>query len=447
MLLFIVLHKTTGAPWRSAFVAAMFSIHPLRIESVAWATERKDVLGAFFWMATLWTYIGYVRRPGLLKYALIIFSFSLGLMAKPMLVTLPFVLLLMDFWPLGRVGIREYPTIEPESGKRKASPAWLVIEKLPLFALAAASSIVTYWVVRIRGGINAEAIPFPWRLANGVVSYLEYMGKLVWPSELAILYPHPSDSLPLLQAAASFAVLAAISILVLVHAKRYPYLIVGWLWFLGTLVPIIGFIQVGAQSMADRFTYVPHVGLVIALTWITSEFTSSWRRRKAVLSIVSGLIIFLFSTSTAYQLGYWKDSIALFSRAVQVTSNNSLAHLFLGVALASEGRLDQATIHFSESIKIKPRLSALSNMARTLVRQGKLEEAAAMYSRALQVAPYDATIHNNLANVLVELGKVKQGVLHYKEALLIQPELAEASHNLERALRKLAKNEAGWQDE
>jgi hypothetical protein len=438
LLLFIVLHKMTGALWRSAFVAALFSIHPLRIESVAWAAERKDVLGALFWMTILWTYLRYVRRPRMLNYVLIVFSFSLGLMAKPMLVTLPFVLLLLDFWPLCRFGFGKSKAHGSEEGKRRTSPAVLVLEKLPLFALAAASSIATLFAVHGFGGINPEAIPFDSRAVNTLVSYLEYIRKLVWPSGLAILYPFPTD-LPFWQAGISLVVLTAISILVVAYARRYPYLVVGWLWFLGTLVPVIGLFHVGPQALADRFTYVPHVGLLLALTWGAAELASAWRCRKTILSTASGLIILLFSWETTHHLGYWRDSITLFSRAVQITETNFMARHLLGTALASQGRLAEAAIHFSESVKIKPvYVPALFNLASTLSAQGKLEEAAAIYSRALQVAPYDAASHNNLGNVLVKLGKTEEGVLHYQEALRIKPDLTEARINLDLTLRRLS---------
>jgi protein O-mannosyl-transferase len=473
LMLFLVLRGMTGALWRSACVAALFSLHPLRIESVAWAAERKDLLGGLFWMLTLWAYLRYVRRPETKNYLVILLSFSLGLMAKPTVVTLPFALLLLDYWPLGR-----FPWGPPPADKslwacwEPRSSARLLVEKLPLFILTGISSLATYVVVRRAGDVpGLDSIPLDLRIGNSLVSYVKYMEKTIWPMDLACLYPHPMDALSFWLVAGSFILLGGISLLVFFHAKRHPYLPVGWLWYLGTLIPVIGLVHVGAQGMADRFTYLPHMGLFLAAVWGVGDLTLKWPYRNAFLYSGSCVILFLFALSTHDQLRHWKDSTSLFSRAIEVTRNNFLAQYFLGNALARENRPAEAAIHFAESLRMNPHnYSALYNLAFIMAREGRLEEATFYYSEALRLNPSDATIHNNLgnlwvrrrnpdravrhflealkihpdyatahnnlANVLIEQGRLQEAIHHYSEALRIQPGFAETRYNLERALQK-----------
>ncbi|MEW6668810.1 MAG: tetratricopeptide repeat protein [Thermodesulfobacteriota bacterium] len=472
LILFHVLRKMTGALWQSAFVAAIFVIHPLRIESVAWVTERKDVLSVFFWMTTLWAYLRFTERKDASSYILTVLSFTLGLMAKPTLVTLPFILLLLDYWPLGRSRFGLHGAIHPpHSAGGIQSPALIFLEKTPLFLLAAGSSLVTFLAVNTAGGINAEAVPLGLRLQNAAISYVKYMGKMFWPADLAFLYPHSLEPPSLWLVAGAVLFLGCLSVLVFVHAVRHPYLLVGWLWYLGTLIPVIGLVQVGTQTMADRFTYVPQVGITIATAWGVSDLLSRGSGRNLFLAVISGLILCFLALSTHSQLRYWKDSISLFSHALQVTDRNFMAHHLLGLALSREGRTPEAMSHFSEALKINPiYVPSLYNLAFAKATEGKLTEAVETYSAALRINPKDVTIHNNLgnvlarmgqrdeavrhfmealkidpryapahnnlANVLVEQGRRQEAVRHYTEALRVQPDFAKARHNLERVLRK-----------
>jgi tetratricopeptide (TPR) repeat protein len=483
LLLFLVLRNMTGALWRSAFVAAVFALHPLRIESVAWVAERKDVLAAFFWMTTLWAYLKFTRKPSAANYILTIFIFAFGLMAKPTLVTLPFVVILLDYWPLGRFRFGLYNTIHSaDSGGNIRSPAMIILEKVPLLLLAAGSSLVTFLAVKMAGGINPDAVPLALRAENALISYVKYLGEMIWPTDLAVLYPHSPDPLSFWSVAGSLFLLGCVSFVVFLQATRQPYLVVGWLWYLGTLVPVIGLVQVGAQTMADRFTYVPHVGLSIAAVWGVSDLTSRWPRRNILLAVISGLILCSLALSTHRQLPYWKDSISLLSRAIQVTRNNFLAHHFLGNALSREHRLPEAIHQFSEALKINPRhLPSLYNLAFIMAQEGMLEEATDHYNRALQLSPNDATIynnlgnllarqgksgeairhyskaleikpdyapaHNNLGNLFMEEGKTEQAIIHYSAALRIEPGLSEARHNLKLAMERMRQKESEGTDE
>jgi tetratricopeptide (TPR) repeat protein len=443
LLLFLVLKNMTGALWRSAFVAAVFSLHPLRIESVAWVAERKDVLATFFWMTTLWAYLRFTRQQGVGNYILTLFSFALGLMVKPTLVTLPLVLVLLDYWPLGRFRFGRSHTIHTvHSGGTVRSPALIILEKVPLLLLAAGSSLVTFLAVRMAGGINPDGVPAALRAENAVVSYVKYMAKIIWPSDLAFLYPHSLAPPPLWSVAGALLFLGCVSFLVFHYATRYPYLVVGWLWYLGTLVPVIGLVQVGGQGMADRFTYVPHVGLSIAVAWGISDLTLRWPRRNILLAALSVLILSSLALSTRSQLRHWKDSISLFSRALQVTRNNFLAHHFLGNALSRKHRLAEAAHQFSEALKINPRyLPSLYNLAVILAQEGRLEEAVKHYNRALQLSPNDASIHNNLGNLLARQGKPDEAIRHYSRALEINPDYAPAHNNLANLLLEEGKPE------
>ena len=296
LLLFFVLQRMTGALWRSGFVAALFALHPLHVESVAWVAERKDVLSTLFWLLTIWAYTWYVERPRRTRYLLTLLTFTLGLMAKPMLVTLPFVLLLLDYWPLGRFQVGQLDTALSAPGQASLSTrsVWsqtlrLIWEKAPFFALAAASSIVTFLVQKGGGAVRPwERFPITIRIANGLVSYVKYMGKMIWPSDLAVFYPHPGASLPIWQAVAAGLLLLSISIAAIRLAKNHPYLAVGWLWYLGTLVPIIGFVQVGGQALADRYTYVSLIGLFIIIAWGVSDIVAKWRYQRVVFIIAAG---------------------------------------------------------------------------------------------------------------------------------------------------------------
>ncbi len=288
LLLFLVLKLMTGALWRSGLVAALFAVHPLHVESVVWVAERKDVLSTLFWMLTLWAYLGYTKRPGVKRYLVILLAFALGLMAKPMLVTLPFVLLLLDYWPLKRIELGQSAIGLPAASqpstianKPGAQAFRLLLEKTPMFVLAAVSSVVTFIVQKSGGAVGAlETYPFKIRMANALLSYVIYLKKMIWPQNLAVFYPHPGQSLPMWQAAGAGLLLVVVSIAVIRAGRRYPYLPVGWLWYVGTLVPVIGLVQVGDQAMADRYTYVSLIGLFIVVAWGVPDVARSWRYGK-----------------------------------------------------------------------------------------------------------------------------------------------------------------------
>ncbi len=432
VLLFLVLHRMTAALWRSAFVAAIFALHPLHVESVAWVAERKDVLSTLFWVLTLWGYARYVEKPGRARYLLALSSFACGLMSKPMLVTLPFVLLLVDYWPLNRFSS---PPSDARAGGRTAGQAarlmGLVREKLPFFALSALSSIITVFAQQ-HGGAMAplDMIPLKLRMANAAVSYLRYAGKMFWPQKLAVFYPL-SPALPAWQAVASAVLLVLLSTLVVRSARKHPYLPVGWFWYLGTLVPVIGLVQVGVQSMADRYTYVPLIGLAILIAWGAADLAKKWRRQQTALAVAAVVIIAACMTGTWLQVRYWENGVALFTHALQVTADNSAAHYNLAHAMADRGRLNEAIDHYSEAVRINPNyVLAHYNLGLALIRRGRLDEAVKHYAAALRIQPTDAKAHNNLGIALAIQGKTQEAVIHFLEAIRLQPNNFRAHYNL-----------------
>src|SRR6266581_139950 len=323
ILLFFALQRMTGAFWRSAFVAAVFAIHPLRIESVAWIAERKDVLSGVFFMLTLLAYLYYERLPRTGRYLLVVFVFACGLMSKPMLVTLPFVLLLLDYWPLDR--------IKGQVSKR-------VLEKIPLIALSAISSVAT--LVAQKGAVGyTEELPVLERINNALVSYVLYIWQMLWPVNLAVFYPHPENRLPLWQISLSLLLLLCITAVAIALRKQRPYLITGWLWYLGALVPVIGLVQVGWQGRADRYTYLPQIGLYIAVTWALTDLTTSWRHQRTILGVAALLTIGLLSWGACVQTWYWRDSETLFKHTLAVTTKNDVAENNLGIVFLQKGQL------------------------------------------------------------------------------------------------------------
>ena len=448
VVLFLVLLGMTGSRRRSAFVAALFALHPLHVESVAWVAERKDVLSTLFWMLTLWAYLAYTQRPGVRRYLLILLLFALGLMAKPMLVTLPSVLLLLDYWPLKRIELGQSAdglpaasqpsTIAEKSGVQAFR---LILEKTPLFVLAAVSSVVTFIVQKSGGAVAALAVyPIKIRVANALVSYVSYMIKMIWPQNLAIFYPHPGHSLPMWQAVAAGLLLLLISIAVIRAGRRQPYLAVGWFWYLGTLVPVIGLVQVGAQAMADRYTYIPLIGLFIMVVWGVPELLARYHFQRTVLATLAIILLVTFTLVSKRQVRHWQNSLTLFQHAAEVTDDNYVAHDSLGNALAQQGMLDQAIIHYRESLRIKPNLvNTHNNLGVALLQQGEINRAMEQYYQALRLKPDSAETHNNLGVALFTVGELDQAIHHYLRAIKLDPSFGKAHNNLGNALARKGK--------
>ena len=437
LLLFWVLARMTFDPWRSAFVAALFGIHPLHVESVAWVAERKDVLSTFFWLLTFYAYFRYVQRPGVGRYLWIILLFALGLMAKPMLVTLPLTLLLLDYWPLGRF---DQKRPDRQEGRARSKPGGqgmqiakkLTLEKAPLLALALLSSVVTFFAQRSRGAVaSMQLISLPTRVANALVSYIEYLQKMIWPAHLAVFYPHPGNSIQAWQVAGSFLLLAGATVVVMRADRRRPYLPVGWLWYLVTLLPVIGLVQVGEQAMADRYSYMPLVGIFIIIAWGGGELLEKWSVPKAGAGLAAAGIIAVLAVITSIQVAYWRTNLTLFEHALQVVPRNYQAHNDVGAELAEKGRTDEAVYHLTEALRLNPRhAKAHFNLGLILAGEGKSDEAIAQYHEALRLDPNYAEAHMNLGVALAQQGKISEGLDHYSRALQISPDYAEAHINM-----------------
>jgi tetratricopeptide (TPR) repeat protein len=453
LILFYVLMRMTGAVWPSAFVAALFALHPLHVESVAWISERKDLLSTFLWLLTMWAYVYYVSRPKIGKYLLVVMFLILGLMAKPMLVTLPFVFLLLDYWPLNRLISR-------------CSLIYLVIEKIPLFAMVFVLSIVAFIVQKKGGAIHTEDYSFSVRLANASISYMQYIIKMIWPVHLAVFYPHPDQNVSVPIAVISAVFLLIVTVLVIRFAGNHKYLVTGWFWYLGTLVPVIGLIQVGSHAMADRYTYMTLTGLFIIIAFSAKEFVPKQRYKMLVLPAVAVLII--LSVITARQVRYWKNSITMFEHTLAVTENNynirfnytyylcklgrfdetieqfeellkfksdSATHSDFGIALLHTGRVQDAVEHFRLAMKYDPNcLPAHFNLAVALQDQGRLDEAVGEYRKYLQIKPDDPNALNALGTALGQQGKLDEAVKYLTQALRIDPNSGDAHTNLGYAL-------------
>jgi len=432
----------------------LFALHPLHVESVAWISERKDVLSACFAFLSLWAYARWVRlkvqnsdfkaqgnlKPSVLNparprwgfvttrfglWALSFICFALGLMSKPMLVTLPFVMLLLDYWPLNRMS----GVSSPASGSRLA----LVVEKLPFFALSAASCVLTF-LVQKKGGAVSEALPISERIANAVVSYVRYLRKTFWPDDLSVLYPHPGHW-PASYVAGTAILLALLTVAALLFRKKVPYVTVGWFWFVGMLVPVIGLVQVGIQSMADRYTYLPLLGVFIALVWGADALCSRWMPLRPVCGALAILSLGICATLTLVQLRIWENSETLFRQAIAVTKDNYLAYNNLGFYLAAKGRQTEAIKCYRESLKIKPGYAeALNNLGHALADQREFAKAIEQYRMALRSSPENVEIHNNLGNALSEVGHVDAAIAQYQFVLVRNPNHADAHNNLGIAL-------------
>jgi protein O-mannosyl-transferase len=400
VFLFLFLLRATGARWPSAFVAFVFALHPLHVESVAWVAERKDVLCALFWFVALWAYVRGNRL-------LVITAFALGLMSKPMIVTLPFTLILLDVWPLGR-GLR-----------------WR--DKLPLFAITLAGAVATYAVQHASGAVKPVGAS---AISNGVVSYAVYLLKTFWPADLAVFYPYPA-SIPAWQIAGAAALLAAVTFVVVRAYRTRPYLAVGWFWFLGTLVPVIGLVQVGAQARADRYMYVPMVGLAIMIAWGAADVLRARPRVAAILAVAACLA----GAGAAYsQTSYWENSGTLFAHALEATEDNYIAEHNLGVYLMDQpGQLDQAVQHLREAVRLRGESGqSHSDLGTALAKLGRIPEALPEFQAAARLLPDSAIPHNNLANALADSGRLAEAVAEYQVALRLNPDYPAARTNLAR---------------
>jgi len=424
ILLFFALRQMTGALWRSAFVAAVFAIHPLRVESVAWIAERKDVLSGVFFMLTLLAYVHYVRAPSIGRYLAVALAFALGLMSKPMLVTLPFVLLLLDYWPLGRIRGQK----SDFSGHENL--VMLVVEKIPLVGLSAVSSVVTF--LAQRGAVGwTEQLPVLARINNTVVTYVVYMWQMLWPVKLAVFYPHPENRLPLWEIILALAILIAATAAAFVLRKKGPYLVTGWLWYLGMLVPVIGLVQVGWQGHADRYTYLPQIGLYVLLTWTVADLTARWRRQRELLSASAAVIISVLSWRAWIQTSYWRDSETLFTHALAVTSNNDVAENNLGIVFLRKGKLDDAISLLQAAVDLRPENSpAHENLAKALLQKGQVADALVHYRKLLELQPDNIEVHNIVGTVLIQQGQAREAVEEWQKVLAIRPDNGNAMSNL-----------------
>jgi tetratricopeptide (TPR) repeat protein len=430
VLLFILLKAMTGAVWPSAFVAALFALHPLHVESVAWVSERKDLLSTFLGILTLISYAQYTQQRRRSWYGLALLFFILGLMAKPMLVTLPFLLLLLDYWPLGRLNISKGFRLQPAGGV--SSVYSLILEKLPFFVLTTASCVVTYYAQQSGGAmVPFDMHPMGLRVANAIVAYVGYIGKMLWPVNLAIFYPL-SDSFTFWKVAAAAALLLSISLGVLVQIRRRPYLAVGWFWYVGTLVPVIGLVQVGGQAMADRYTYIPLIGLFIMIAWWGADSFRGWKYKRIFLSCTAGMAVIALMILTNSQIRHWANSVALFEHTVKATGGTWVAYNNLANALNDAGKTDEALRHYEIALQKGPPEpeGIYNNMALVLASVGRNREAIEHYSEALRINPNYADAHINLGAVLARQGKIAEATRHYFEALRAKPNFAQAHYNM-----------------
>jgi protein O-mannosyl-transferase len=500
VLLFALLRRLTGSTWRSFWVAALFALHPLRVESVAWVAERKDVLSGCFGLLTLLLYTRYAQaqlptpqaagkaqsskaqvpprpshlagpavpspapgtRPSLLPltqpaagwYWLALVSFALGLMSKAMLVTWPFVLLLLDYWPLGRLKFRSKnaecrsqnrpaPKAEPSNFNLQPSAFSLLFEKLPFLALAALASVVTF-MVQQHGGAVVETgdLPLGLRCSNALISYCRYLGKLCWPTDLAVFYPHPQHW-PWLQVLWASGVLLGLSGLVWAQRRRWPFLLVGWLWYLGTLVPVLGLVQVGQASLADRYTYLPLIGVLVLGVWGAQELTRGSRYLALAFSAVGAVALLVCLGLTRQQLGYWKDSETLFGHSLAVTPDSAVTHLFFADALKRKGCTEAALSHLQETVRLKPTYAeARYNLGVALVGLGRTDEAIREYQEAIHLQPDYFQAHNNLGAALAAQGQNDEAIAQYQEAIRLQPDYVLAHNNLGSILLRQGQTDA-----
>ena len=439
LLIFHILRRMTNSFWRSAVVSALFAVHPLHVESVAWVAERKDVLSSLFFFITLWSYVGYVEDPKPRRYLLTILTFSLSLMAKPMVVTLPFLLLLLDYWPLGRISFRNH-----QYGLW-AKEAWkLVWEKIPFFILAGVCSLITFLAHKQGGSFLAMSdISLRIRTENALLSYVRYIGKMFWPQDLAVFYPHPGNTISAIQVAGAALFLVSISALTVMGSRPRPYLIIGWLWYIGMLAPVIGLLQVGAHAIADRYTYLPLIGLFIIITWGVPDLLRRWSLKNGFLVILTGGVILILTLLTWHQVQYWENSRTLFEHSLQVTEDNYIAHTNLGAFLGKGEQKEAAISHYMEAIRIKPDYwLPYYNLGLISAQQEKFDSAISHFSKVLNLRPNHADAHVSLGLIFTKQGKLAMGLAQFYEVLKIRPDDTEVLYNSAVVLSKQGRRQA-----
>jgi protein O-mannosyl-transferase len=467
VLLFLILRRYTRALWLSFFTAAFFALHPLHVESVAWVAERKDVLSTLFWLLTMLAYVRYAENPTAKRYIVVCVTFALGLMSKPMLVTLPFVLLLMDYWPLER--LRSAASgVSPGASLRR-----LALEKAPLFMLSAISCVIAVVAQkRSEAVMTFQELSFGRRLSNVMISYCDYILKMFWPVDLAVIYPHPGDKIAGFKVAVAAAALLLVTVTV-VLLRRRRYLLVGWLWYLGTLVPVIGLVQIGGQAMADRYTYIPLTGVFIMLVWLAGDIAGRWRRGRFIAVLAGSAIIAVLGVLTFKQVGYWQDTRTLLTHTTAVTEGNILAHNILGIYYAEKGDLDgqrremeaimkatpkdpavffkvakglavrgwtdEAVKYFNQVLEMLPGdANTYCAIAQVQANSGDVESAMASYRKGLQFNPQNGDLHGGLGSLLLQTGRIDEAIAEYEEALKINPANKDASAGLQKARQEQA---------
>src|SRR6266496_1071078 len=468
LLLFRVLRQMTGAVWKSATVATLFAVHPLHVESVAWVSERKDVLSAVFFLLVLGVYFRYTRARSVTRYLAVVMLLAAGLMSKPMLVSAPVILLLLDYWPLRRF---EQLSLTKERAKAsKSSDQWrvrrdLFLEKVPLLAISAGSCVITF-ILQKRATGAIPPLPFLWRMENAVATYVIYVWETLWPARLAVFYPHPNDTLTIWEILVAIGLLLAMTIAAIVFRRKRPYLFTGWFWYLGMLLPVIGLVQVGEQGHADRYTYLPHIGLFLLAVWFVADVTAVSQRKSRIAVSAAVTAIVVLARAAFIQTSYWRNSETLWTHALAVTTNNDVAHnnlgylcvdrgdldkamshfeaaskirsgkldphynlgtafveMNLGDALARKGQPDEAMAHFEQAIKLQPDYAeAYYNRGNVLYAKGRIDEAIADFEKALQIQPSDADAHTSLGNALLRKGAPKEAIAHYNQTMALAPE-------------------------
>lgn len=431
IILFLLFNKMTRKALPSILLAGLFALHPLHIQSVAWVAERKDLLSTFFCLLAIGTYVAYTEKKSAKHYMLTFIFFSLGLMSKPMVVTFPCILLLLDYWPLNRFASPFTSPPVPDSNSYKILPTRLFAEKLPFFFLSILSSAVTFYAQKTSGAMASLGdLSWPSRITNAIISYISYLGKTFSPINLSIVYPYTNDT-SLLSVLLAAILLIGISSIFIYNAKRFPFFIVGWLWFLGTLVPVIGLIQVGTQAMADRYTYIPLIGIFIIIAWGIDSFFNKKFLNSILFPVFIATLLLLTAAATHWQLLFWKDSETLFTRAISITQGNFVAHNNLGYTYIQNDNLEKSKFHFQRALDINKNFEiAHLNLGRIFVQEGNIQLGMQHYARALALNPGFADAHNNMGKGYVLLGENRKGAQHFHQAIIINPSHAQAYNNL-----------------